>query len=280
MNRPAADRALLARVAGTRGEDAGLARAAVILARTVCPDADPDRVEARLGALAAEVRAAGGAAATGAARAAILARVLVAGAGLRGDAARSDDPRNSCLECVLDGRPGLPLTLAFAWMEAGRRAGWRVEGVGLPGHVVVRVPAASGDPVLADPFHGGGVLSRADLKHLLATLAGRPVALSGLELGGRTPGDLLLRMLRNLRAGYRRRGDRLRGISVAEDMLLLAPGLPEALRDRGHWRVEGGEREAGLADLRAFVEAAPDDPGAEEALRLLAAMTGDADSRN
>ena len=87
-------------------------------------------------------------------------------------------------------------------------------------------------------------------------------------------------MLRNLRASYRRRGDRLRGLSVAEDMLLLAPGLPEALRDRGLLRIEGGERREGLADLRSYVEAAPSDPGAEGVLRLLATMTADGERAN
>jgi regulator of sirC expression with transglutaminase-like and TPR domain len=167
----------------------------------------------------------------------------------------------------------------MAWMETGRRAGWRVEGLGLPGHFLVRVHGRE-DETLADPFHGGGTLTRSDLKHLLHTLAGKPVALSGLDLGGRPAGDLLLRMLRNLRASYRRRGDRLKGLSVAEDMLLLVPGLPEALRDRGLLRIEGGERREGFADLRAYVEAAPSDPGAEGVLRLLATMTADADHAN
>jgi len=277
VTRTAAERGLLARVAGTRGEDAGLARAAVLLARTECPDADPDRVEARLGAMAADVRVRGAAAATAEERVRALASVL---SSLRGNHEAYDDPKNSCLECVLDRRVGLPLSLSMIWMEAGRRAGWRVEGVGLPGHFLVRVHGREEDSALADPFHGGGVLTRADLKHLLHSLTGKPVPLTGLDLGGRDAGDLLLRMLRNLRASYRRRGDRLRGISVAEDMLLLSPGLPEALRDRGLLRIEGGDRRAGLADLRAYIEAAPADPGAEGVLRLLSTLTADADHAN
>ena len=277
MNRTAAERVLLARVAGTRGEGAGLARAAVLLARTECPDADPDRVEARLGALASEVLARGESAATAEDRVRILAEVL---AGFRGNHEAYDDPRNSCLECVLDRGLGIPLSLSMVWMEAGRRAGWKVEGVGLPGHFLVRVHGTGGGSTLADPFHGGGTLGRPDLKHLLHSLTGSPVKVSDLELGARSPGDLLLRMLRNLRASYRRRGDRLRGISVADDMLLVSPGLPEAIRDRGLLRIEGGDRRAGLADLRAYVEAAPSDPGAEGVLRLLSTLTADADNAN
>jgi regulator of sirC expression with transglutaminase-like and TPR domain len=277
--RAPAERVLLARVAGG-DRSGGLVRAAVLLARTECPDADPDRVEAILEALAAEVRRRGAAAATGRERARVLASVLSGDRGLRGDPARTDDPRHSCPECVLDRRVGIPLALSLLWMETGRRAGWRIEGVGLPGHFVIRVHGAGGRPVLADPFHGGGVLGRLDLKHLLHALHGRAVPLAALDLGALAPRDLLLRMLRNLRASYRRRGDLARGLSVVEDMLVLAPGLPEALRDRGLLRLEAGDRAGGLADLRDFLDRAPDAAGSGAVLRLVAVVTDGAELPN
>jgi regulator of sirC expression with transglutaminase-like and TPR domain len=280
VTRTAAERVLLARVAGSRGDAVNLARAAVLLARTVCPEADPDRVESALEGLAAVARRDGASTGTAEARGRVLAAVLSTGRGLRGDHEAYDDPRNSCLECVLDRGRGLPLSLSILWMETGRRAGWRVEGVGLPGHFLVRVHGADGGSALADPFHGGGVLARADLKHLLQTMAGEPVPLAGLDLAGRSPGEILLRMLRNLRGSYRRRGDRLRGLAVAEDMLLLSPGLPEALRDRGLLRIEGGDRREGLGDLRSYLEAAPADPGADGVLRLVATLTSDGEGAN
>jgi regulator of sirC expression with transglutaminase-like and TPR domain len=283
VTRTAGERSLLARAASRPSTaDAGIARAAVLLARTECPDADPDRVEAGLVALAGAARRRGVAASSAGDRVRVLAEVLAGERGLRGDRERYDDPRNSCLECVLDRRTGIPLSLSLLWMETGRLLGWRVEGVGLPGHFVVRVHGRDGGSAMADPFHGGGVLTRARARDLLRELHGRPVRIGARDLAPVRPRDALLRMLRNLRASYRRRGDRERALSVAEDMLLLAPGLPEALRDRGMLRLEGGDRDGAKGDLREFL-AAPGRtaPGtAAEVARLLHSLTDDAELPN
>jgi regulator of sirC expression with transglutaminase-like and TPR domain len=281
LSRTPAERGFLSRVAGGDAGCAGIGRAAVLLARVHCPDADPDRVEALLERAAGRVRraAAGGPGdATGRARA--LAATLSGGMGLRGDREEYDDPRNSCLECVLDRRRGLPLSLSLLWMEAGRRVGWPVEGVGLPGHFVVRVRGPSGGGVLVDPFHGGVPLPRARLRALLRHAHGGDGPFPASALDAALPREILLRLCRNLRASYRRRGDAARGLAVAEDMLLLEPGLPEALRDRGLLRWETGDRKRGAADLRGFLAAEPSATGAEEIRRLLAIHAGAAESRN
>lgn len=280
MTRPAAERLLLVRAATERDPDADLARPAVLLARTECPDADPDRVGTILDALAATLRTRGARTTTATDRARLLAGLLAGERNLRGNHEQYDDPRNSCVECVLDRRLGIPLSLSLVWMEAARRAGWRVDGVGLPGHFVVRVQGLEGPSVLADPFHGGGVLGRTELKSLLEGIAGKPVPLAGIDLEGMEQGEILLRMLRNMRAGYRRRGDRIRALAVAEDMLLISPGLPEALRDRGLLRLEGGDRAGGIADLRDFLGRAPKARGVESVLRLVTIVTDGAELPN
>jgi len=190
---------------------------------------------------------------------------------------------------VLDRRRGLPIALSLLWMETARRAGWAMEGVGLPGHFVVRIHGEeAGPPLLLDPFHGGAILSRADLKQILRELHGRPVPLRVRDLASLRatgPRDLLLRMLRNLRGSFRRRGERAKALAVAEDMLLLAPGLPEALRDRGLLRVEDGDRGPGVEDLRAYLggttwTGGDADGGAEAVLRLVSVLTDDAELPN
>ncbi len=291
--RTAEEREYLARVAGGP-PGRGLARAAVLLARTGCPGADPDRVEAILEGIAVEVRRRAGAAAeapaTAAARAAALSAVLAGDRGLRGTRAAGEDPRDSCLECVLDRGRGIPLSFSLLWMEAARRLGWRVDGVGLPGHFLVRVHGGGPDPevpgtaihpsVIADPFHGGEVLDRAGVRALLRNLHGEPVPLRAAWLAPAGSREVLLRMLRNLRGTFRRRGEREKALAVAEDMLLLAPGLPEALRDRGLLRVETGDRRRGVEDLRAYLGEAGRDGGADTVLRLLTVLTADAELPN
>lgn len=278
--RPVPERRFLSLFASAPDARAGLARAAVLLARTECPDADPDRVEGLMHSLAVHLRTSAAGEPTAAGRAAALADLLAGQRRLRGNTDDYEDPRNSCLECVLDRRLGIPLALSLVWMGVGRRVGWHVEGVGLPGHFVVRITGRDGESILADPFHEGRLLSREGLRRLMESLHGRPVEIDPSALRSVHPREVLLRMLRNLRSCYRRRGDTVRALAVAEDMLLLAPGLPEALRDRGFLRMEWGDRRGGLEDLRAFVERLAGGGHAEAAIRLLRTLTDDAEMRN
>ena len=52
---------------------------------------------------------------------------------------------NSHLSEVLDDREGLPITLSVLYIELGRRLGLKIEGVGMPGHFVVRHVPAKGE---------------------------------------------------------------------------------------------------------------------------------------
>ncbi len=63
--------------------------------------------------------------------------------GFRGNTEQYYDARNSYLNEVLDRRTGIPITLSLVYIEVARRAGLDVEGVGLPGHFVVRVQTAA-----------------------------------------------------------------------------------------------------------------------------------------
>src|SRR5687768_13108014 len=80
-----------------------------------------------------------------------------------GNRDRYEDPRNSCLNEVLERRTGIPITLSLVYMEVGRRAGLHVEGVNFPGHFLVRIPDKTGSGrasrLIIDPFHGGALLS-------------------------------------------------------------------------------------------------------------------------
>ena len=70
-----------------------------------------------------------------------------------GNDARSEDPRNSFLNEVLDRRTGIPITLALVYMEVARRAGIEVEGVNFQGTSSFSLPRHHGSPLLARPHH-------------------------------------------------------------------------------------------------------------------------------
>src|SRR5205085_3981371 len=91
-----------------------------------------------------------------------LNKFLFGKGGFHGSRADYYHRSNSYLNEVIDDREGLPITLSVLYLELARRIGLKAEGVGLPGHFVVRHLPAKGEPQLIDVFDGGKPLSRQD----------------------------------------------------------------------------------------------------------------------
>lgn len=125
--------------------------------------------------------------------------------GLRGDSDGYYDPDNSFLHRVLERRRGIPITLSVITIEVARRAGSPCDGVGMPGHFLVRDRRAG---VLLDPFDGGRVLDEAGAEDLFrsTTGAGPEIPFGPHLLPVLTPLEILVRMLANLRSLYRASG--------------------------------------------------------------------------
>jgi regulator of sirC expression with transglutaminase-like and TPR domain len=156
------------------------------------------------------------------------------------------DPRNSFLSEVIDRRVGIPITLSVIYIEVGRRAGLDVEGVGLPGHFIVRVrELGEREDFLVDPFHGV-MLTREDCQDRLDTVYDGLVRLSDEHLRSSSAADILVRMLRNLKTIYLRSNLYRQALNCADRILLLAPDDTGEHRDRG----------VILANLERFTEAA------------------------
>ena len=138
-----------------------LAEAALLVARDEYPELEAAPYLAMLDAWAARVRDRLTAQPTPADAAGALRAVLFDEKGLRGNADDYYDPRNSFLNDVLDRRAGIPISLSAVYMEVGRRAGLVVEGLGLPGHFIVRVggtPRRAARPVLRRHGAVGGAV--------------------------------------------------------------------------------------------------------------------------
>ncbi|WP_407566321.1 transglutaminase-like domain-containing protein [Streptomyces sp. 184] len=180
----------------------------------------------------------------------------------------------SQLHEVLRRRRGLPIMLSVIWMEVARRAGAPVYGVALPGHFVVgfgppptgpgAAPAA-GDPVLADPFDGGRLLSPADAELLVAEATGGE-PLSPAMLVPADPLDIVLRILNNIRAWAAPRPEQSDVQLAAVELALLLPSHPARLRhERAQLLVARGDFVTGAAELEEYasVIAAMEPQGAD-----------------
>lgn len=229
-----------------------LAEAALAIAAEDDPTLEPEVYLTRLDALADRVRrrASGAAAILRAIR-----EVLHVEEGFRGNDQDYYDPRNSFLSQVLDRRVGIPITLSILWLEVARRAGLRLEGVGFPGHFLVKYSSGSGTEVFVDPFNGGEMLTGEECAARFHARAGKD--LDPKHLKGISTRQILARMLHNLRRIYAERKDPVGGWWVADRLLQLSPGQLDALRARGMAAMRLGGVEAATKDLEDWLERAP-----------------------
>lgn len=172
------------------------------------------------------------------------------------------DPRNSLLSEVLDRRTGIPITLSIVYMEIGRRAGLHVEGIGLPGHFIVRARAARGESVLVDPFNGR-IIDVEDCQERLDTIYGGQAPLTEVHLHPVSTREILARLLRNLKGIYAQAGLYRRALSIIERILLVAPDAIEERRDRGALLAQLGHYSEAIIDVQAYLKRASNPPDAE-----------------
>ena len=197
-------------------EEIPLDEAALIIAAHGDPTLDELAQLTRLDNMAAQV---------GRADAEHVYRFVFETLGLKGDDRTYDDPQNSYLHRVLDRRLGIPISLSVLLIEIGRRCGVTLEGVGMPGHFLVRNPARP--DVLIDAFSGGRRLTHTDCARLLYDIAGEELTDTMLATVG--PGAILARMLANLDQSFRRRRDQ-DGLRWVTRLRAAIPWLPLADR--------------------------------------------------
>ena len=117
-------------------------------------------------------------------------------------------------------RLGIPITLSLLTMEVGRRIGVAVDGVGMPGHFLIRDGAEP--TVFVDPFGAGRRLDHDGCREIFTALGGSdwtddylaPVAARAI----------LTRMLLNLQGLFL--PSDLRSAAWVLELRLTIPGLP------------------------------------------------------
>lgn len=243
-----------AEITAAPDEEIDLALAALAIAAAAEPGLDHHRWIAEIEAMAA-----------GLSSVADLRRRLFEELGFGGDTQRYHDPQNSFLHRVIERRRGIPITLSVLAMEVGRRAGVALEGIGMPGHFLVRDPA-TGDYI--DPFHGGEALDRRGCERRFQAVLGVEAPPGPELLPVVTRRQILGRMLANLRAIYHSRGEG-RNLEWVVRMRLVLPETPaeEVLEVAEALALQGRPRE-GADELE---EAAETDPELAPRLRTAAA---------
>lgn len=187
--------------------------------------------------------------------------------GFHGNTDAYYDPRNSFLNDVLERRTGIPISLAVVLIEVATRVGLRVEGVGFPGHFLVRVPTAAGF-LLLDPFNGGRPVGEAELLDRLRTVSGGrtapPTKVPSALLEATPTVAILGRMLRNLLHIYIEKPDYPLVVATADLLLIADPHAADVWRTRGLAYLQLDCSAAACDDLRRYLELVPDAPDAAD----------------
>jgi regulator of sirC expression with transglutaminase-like and TPR domain len=175
--------------------------------------------------------------------------------GFRGNAGDYYNPRNSCLNEVLTARTGIPITLSLVYIEIARRLGKPVQGIGLPGHFIVRYDDGLYSTFI-DPFHGGRLLAAEECFALAREIAHVELVPDAKWLASVGKRDILMRMLRNLGAAYTSRGLTSKAIDVLSLLIRANPDSAEEYRQRGALEVQAGKMIAAKEDLARYLELA------------------------
>jgi regulator of sirC expression with transglutaminase-like and TPR domain len=248
-----------------------LARAHLALAAFEYPDLPAEPAFLKLDELAMRAEAALGAGKIGALD---LARFLFRVEGFGPNTADTSDPRNSFLSDVLQRRLGIPISLSVVYLEVARRVGVQAQGVGLPGHFIVRA-AGDGDrgSIYLDPF-GGVPLSVDDCMARVSAITGGRLEWRPAFLDPVGPRYILTRILNNLKNAYAARNDSQRAARVVERLLVLNPA------DAAEWRSLGlllaglGHRRRAIGALEQYIALDPLAEDAAAARKLMNQLAG------
>jgi regulator of sirC expression with transglutaminase-like and TPR domain len=212
-----------------------LARAALLIASEQYPGLDILRYVAKLEVMAAAVRPGVTTAEDPVRKIEHLNTYLFEERGFRGNSQEYYDPRNSFLNDVLDRRLGIPITVSLVYIEVGRRVGMTLQGVGMPGHFIVKY-AEAGEEIYIDPFNEGRILSREACEELIQQVYGEPVPFQETFLATVSKKQILARLLLNLKAIYMHTKDYLKALSVVERLLIIQPDAEQEVKDRAALR--------------------------------------------
>ena len=174
--------------------------------------------------------------------------------GYAGDALTYDDLQNANLLRVIDRRKGLPVALGIIYIATAQRLGWQMAGLNFPGHFLIRLDA-EGERAILDPFNRGRLRAVRELREMLKAAAGPGAELTPATYAPVGNRDVLLRLQNNIKLRLLQRNEFQQALGVVDRMLLVAPNMPELLREAGLLNVNLGNLQTAISRLEQCLAA-------------------------
>lgn len=188
--------------------------------------------------------------------------------GFHGNRGDYYDPRNSFLNEVMRRRTGIPISLAVLTIAVGERIGYEFEGIGLPGHFMIR---DRNDPdVFIDVFAGGAILDAQGCEELFHQITGGDKGFHPAYLAPVDYSSIMERMLGNLRAIYAQNKD-YANLEWVLELRTMCPSVPAGeAKQLGMINMERGRFDEAARRFEQLAQVAEDDD--EEQLQRLATL--------
>ncbi len=194
--------------------------------------------------------------------------VLFVDYGFRGNTSDYYDPRNSFLNDVIDRRVGIPITLSAIYLEVARRLEFPVEGVGMPGHFVVKY--RSGDEeIFLDPFNAGSVLTRQQCCDFIGQMKLEDGQSTDRWLRRVTNRQILARILNNLKVIYLKVEAFDKALTMVDLLVVIEPAAEVLYRDRGLLRLQVRDFDGAARDLKRYLKNRPEADDREDIEKYL-----------
>ncbi len=242
---------------------------ALLIAALDHPDLDIATYQRRLDSMAAEVKSQLTESADEEQRIRELDRYLFEQNGFHGSRDEYYHEANNHLDRVIDDREGMPITLALLYMELGRRLNLAIEGVGLPGHFVVRFRMTQDGQEksqLIDVFDKARRMSEDEAAQLITINTQRLPR--ELDYRAQEPSQILLRILHNLISSAERNRDFDAIRRYTEGMVALNDDDPEYRLRRAIIRYQTGRFTGAAEDLDWLLDKLPAEVDSEQIRRL------------
>lgn len=191
----------------------------------------------------------------------------------RGNREDYHDPQNSYLNCVIDRKLGIPITLGTIYIYVAQRLGMRAYGLGLPGHFIVGL-YEEGQQILIDPYNAGRRLTLPDCARLVRESTGFQGPFQPKWITPIAPDALLVRMLTNLCNAYVEHEQWQNAIPVVQHLLMIEPEMDYHLRDLGYLHLYNGSIRLSAQYLEEYLRRSPkadDFENVRSSLKIVAA---------
>jgi len=213
----------LVQLATLPDEQMDLERGAFLIARYAYPTLDVTSYGRQLDEMAQEVRDRIGPRASGEETVKTLNRYLFSEQGFKGNTKNYYELENSYLNCVIDRRTGIPISLSVVYLLIGKRLGLPVHGIGMPGHFLVKYESER-YKIFIDCFNGGALLTEKNCQRFL-TEAG--YGCDDKYLQHSPVRAILSRMIKNLLAIYSKLDDPIKKTRLMTFIELLGSDSKE-----------------------------------------------------